>query len=360
MKKQVIFTVIFLLTTTLACSLVSSLGGDAGDSSDAQEPSSAPGAESDSSSEHQESGIGPEMLDLSAKSLYLSGKYPAYKMSMNMQYEGVDTAGSPKVFNLDFYVENQEDPKAQRIVIGEGEQAEGIEMVVLGDQVMSVFPGFGCSVFPASSMEGENPEENIPDLSELLTGQAKLAETGVDVDGVMTDRYELTSENMTDSGVAGVPKVSEGYLFVARDGGHIVRLEMSGIANTEENGFDPNTETQVFLQYTFIPVENGSLVISPPADCADQVSGISEYPVMDGASEISAIQGMVFYTVDNTMQEVLNFYKGEMEEQGYELTQENGGSDISLATLEFTKDGTTVQVTAIQNGDTVSVTVNEK
>ena len=358
MKKQVLLALTALTLVTLACSLMSGLGGDAGDSGDSGAPAAAPATEAPAIS--QDAGANPETIDLSNPALYVNNAYSTYKMNMAIKYEGVDTAGSPKSFDMVFNIENQTQPKAQRITIAGEDATENIEFVILGDQAMSVFPGVGCSVFPASSMQGQSPEEGIPDVNGLLTGQAKRVETGVSIEGVITDRYELTSENMADLDTSETPKVSDGSVYVAQDGGYIVRIEMNGTVNTADNDFDPNTEAQVSLNYTFIPVEDGSLVITPPAECADQLAGGNDYPVMDGASELISMQDMVFYTVTASLDEVLDFYRTKMAEDGWTLTKDVGGGSISFATLEFTKDGETVEVGAITTKDAVSITVTKK
>ena len=360
MKKQILLAMTTLTLVTLACSLVSGLGsGDSGDAGDSEStPSSAPATEAPVVS--GDSGAGPETIDLSNPALYANDAYSTYKMNMAIKYDGVDTSGSQKSFDLVFDVESQLDPKAQRISMTGEDAMESIEFVVLGDQAMSVFPGIGCSVFPVSTMQDQSPEESIPDVNGLLTGQAKRVESGVNIEGVVTDRYELTSENMADPDNSESPKINDGSVYVAQDGGYIVRIEMNGTVNTEENGFDPNTEAQVSLNYTFIPVEDGSLNIVPPAECADQLAGSSDYPVMDGASGLVSMEETVFYTVETSLDEVLDFYRTTMPEDGWEMTKDVGGSNISFATLEFTKNGESVEVNAITTGDSVSVTVTKK
>lgn len=360
MRKQVLLTLTALVLVTLACNLVSGLGsGDSGDTGDS-EGAPPPAPETEAPAVSQGLGAGSETIDLSNPALYANDAYPAYKMSMAIMYDGVDTAGTPKLFDLVFHIENQTQPKAQRISMAGGDAMESIEFVVLGDQAMSVFPGVGCSVFPASSMQDQGPEESIPEMNGLLTGQAKRVETGVNIEGVVTDRYELTSENMIDPNSSETPKVTDGSVYVAQDGGYIAKIKMNGTVNTAENGFDPNTEAQVNLNYTFFPIEDGSLVISPPAECADQLASSSDYPVMDGASGLVSMEGVVFYTVEASLDEVLDFYRTTMPEDGWELTKDVGGSNISFATLEFTKDGESVEVNAITTGDSVSVTVTKK
>jgi len=359
MKKQVLLALATLALVTLSCSLVSGMGGDTGDS---EEPGSTPQVATDTVAPAipQNTEAGPETINLSHPALYANDAYATYKMNMEIKYDGMDTGGNPKSFILVASIENQEQPKAQHVSISGEDAKDKIEFVIIGDQVLSVFPGMGCTVLPASSMEGPGPEESVPNIDGLLTGQAKRVETGVSIDGIITDRYKLTSENMTDPENSETPKVTDGSVYVAQDGGYIVRIEMNGKVNIAENDFDPNTETQVSLNYTFVPVEDGTMNITPPAECEEQLSGGSQYPVMEGAEGLVSMQDVVFYSVDATLEDVLNFYRIEMVDQGWTLSNDGSSSTLSFATLEFTRDGETVEVNAITSIDSVSVTVTKK
>jgi len=272
----------------------------------------------------------------------------------------VDTAGAPKVFELNLKVEIQDDPKAQRLLISGEDPSESIEMIVLDDQAMSVFPGAGCSIFPMESMQGQAPEDSVPDIGEFYKGQAERVETDVDIEGITTDRYELKPENINNLGGDDVSELTDGSVYVAQDDGYLVRIEMMGTIMTAENEFDPNTETQFTMSYTYIPVEDGSLNIAPLPECADQLAGSGAYPVMEGGSELVSIEDMFFYTVAAPLEDVLDFYRTAMVEEGWTLSKDVGGGSVSFATLEFTKDGETVEVSAITSGDEVSVTITKK
>lgn len=354
MKTQILLALTALVLITLACSLLSSPGGepvspeDSGDTPSSVHVTEAP-------SESQDAGAGPETIDLSDPALYPKDTYPTFKMDTSLKYDGVDITGSSKTFNMNFKVESQEEPKAQYIWISSNSAEEGMEFVTMGDQSMSVFPGVGCTVFPTSSMEDDSPEEMVPDVSGSFKGQAQRVETDIDIEGILTDRYALTSENMTDNTV-----VTDGSMYVARDGGYIVRIEFVGTSKTGEMDFDPDAETQMSMSYTFIPVEDGSLVITPPDACAEQLAGGSKYPVMDGASDLISMGDTVFYTVNASLEEVQNFYRTKMVEDGWTLVDDVGGGSISFATLEFSKDGEAVEVSAITTGEGVSVTITKK
>ena len=364
MKKQVLLSLAALALVTLACSLMSGLGGDTGAPEVPGDSDSAPPESSvtEAPAVSEDAGAGLETIDLSDPALHTTkDDYPAFKMTMNFKYEGVDTAGNPKTFDQDFTFEAQKEPKAQHISMAGDTPDESMEFVTIGDQSMSVFPGVGCTVFPTDSMEGPGAEEflAIPDFSKSFKGQAQRAETGVDIEGTLTDRYTITAENMNDS-EDEFTNITNGNVYVSQDGGYIVRVELTGTVKTATLDFDPNTDVQLDLNYTLIPVTDGSINIVPPSECAEQLSGDSKYPVMDGAEGLIVMGDTVFYTVNASLGDVAEFYKTEMPADGWTLANEMGAENISFFTLEFTKDSEAVDVDAITTGEGVAVTITKK
>ena len=78
---------------------------------------------------------------------------------------------------------------------------------------------------------------------------------------------------------------------------------------------------------------------------------------MEGAKDLSSLQGSIFYTVTAALDDVANFYRTEMVAAGYTPGEESGGSNVSFMTLNFSKDGENVAVQLFQNGDDVTVTI---
>ena len=143
-------------------------------------------------------------------------------------------------------------------------------------------------------------------------------------------------------------------------GGYVARVELDGLVNSGQNGFDPNVESQMALSYEFIPVGPGSLEIAPPTECQEQLTGGSAYPLMDGATDLVFTQDAMFYKVKASMEEAQTFYRARMSEKGWTLTDDTGSETVSIATLEFNKGGEIVVVNVATEADGVSVTVAKK
>jgi hypothetical protein len=360
MKKQ--NSIYIALAIILLASLACNIGGTAPATEGGQEPTAAteqtnPVATTVPS--QQAAGIdgppGPETIDLTNPALYITSSEPAYKFDTNTKFTGVDTTGAAKEVSLLMTEETQTLPqKSQRFLVvvtgGEG----SAETVAIGDQVYTVFQG-ACYPSLLSSLGEQSLSEGMPKLQDGITGQAPRVESGIEVNGFVSDKYELTSENMFEE-----DELISAFVYVARDGGFITLFEMQERSNTNYQGLDPNQFTDITTAYNYIPVEDGSLDISIPAGCDNQAGLAGEFPVMDGATATSLVTkpGEVFYQIEKPLTEVLDFYRAEMPNRGWTLTEDAVVG--SFATLVFSKDGKYVEVKALGNGDTVSVTIKEK
>jgi len=272
MKKQtsIIIALVIILTASQACSV----GGKAPSTEIEQEPTLASEQEPTIVSEptspattvpSQEAGSspsGPETIDLTNPALYITSSAPAYTFDATMKFSGVDTTGAAKEVSLSMTEETQTLPQnTQRFLVVVTGGKGSAETVMIGDQGYSVFQE-SCFPFSASSAEGQNASEGMPNLQDEVTGQAQRVESGIDVNGFVTDKYELTSQNM----VADDELISA-FVYVARDGGFITLFELQGRTKTDYQGLDSSQFTDIITAYNYFPVEDGSLIIAIPAIC---------------------------------------------------------------------------------------------
>lgn len=367
MKKQnsIYIALVIILTASLACSV----GGTAPSTESGQEPTVAGGQTNPvaTTAPSQEAvGIdgppGPETIDLTNPALYIVPSAPAFTFEMTSKYVGVDTTGVAKeVSQITWSAEVQTQPQiTQRFFFGGGDEYS--DTVIIGDQmtIAQMFsvsggtPELFCNTSLASSMQGPSMLESMFKLQDMITGQAPRVESGIEVNGYVTDKYELSSENFVE--VPG--ELVSAFVYVARDGGFITLFELQGRSKTDYQGLDPNQFTDVTSAYNFIPVEDGSLDIAIPAECNNPAGLAGEFPVMDGATELSTSLGQVSYKIEKPRSEVADFYRAEMPKRGWALTTEGTLIGISLV---FTKDGKNVEVTVASNSATSAfVAITEK
>lgn len=351
-QNSIYIALVLILVASLACNI----GGATPATESGQEPTTESG-QTDSAVATvpaQEAGAidgppGPETIDLTNPALFITSSEPAYKFDTNTKFTGVDTTGAAKEVSLLMTEETQTLPqKSQRFLVvvtgGEG----SAETVAIGDQVYTVFQG-ACFPSPLSSVDEQGLSEGMPKLQDGITGQAPRVESGIEVNGFVTDKYELTSENMFSD-----DELISAFVYVARDGGFITLFDMQGLSKTDYQGLDPNQFTNVTTAYNYIPVEDGSLDIAIPVECNNPGGLTGEFPVMDGATNLNKSPEFVTYQIEKPRSEVADFYRAEMPNRGWTLTDEGIGGGVFLV---FTKDGKNVRVTVAGNGDDTSASV---
>lgn len=353
-KKKIVFY-ITLAMTLFACSLS---GGNGEVNS---EPSSSTSGNGDGSSGLY-SQPGPETIDLTAQALYAHS--PNYTSQLLMVNEGKMVDGSAITQNIEINSDIQTQPtEGQHVTIksqlSTQSQATLLETTILAGQSYTYSSDAGCFIFPFDPSQGD-PFEDFFQVEDNFINEASRVETGVEINGFMTDRYEITEANIdpADENFDSDFTLLEGSLYVAREGGFVTRRYFKGItAAAFSDQFDPNAETQVTFTFNYIPIE-GALGITPPDGCADQLTQGSEFPTMDDATKVSSYPGGLFYESSHTLDEVLDFYRTEMATEGWTLTDDSRLG--SFARLTFTKDGRSVNVLPLQNGPIVAVTIEEE
>jgi hypothetical protein len=353
-KKYLFFSTVVL--ALLACSL---LGGN-NDSATASDSGGEVGS-GDTGSSGLLSLPGPATLDLTSPALYVFA--PNYSSQVIVIYDGTAQDGSPLTQTITMDQKMQSIPTESSwmkmsTALSNEEKAYVMETATIEGQTYSYITDAGCFTLPSSSSEGAF--DDLFTVSDIFNNQASRVETGVQINGFMTDGYELTADNLSANyqGFDNNFTLTKGMLYVARDGGFITQMYLEGLTYaTDLEGFDPNVETPAKVTFNYIPAE-GELGITPPAGCADQVDSAGSYPLMDDATQLSAMAGTTFYQTNHTLEEVLDFYRSEMAAQGWTLTEES--TIGSFASLTFTKDGQTVNVMPVQNGDVVSVSIVEQ
>jgi hypothetical protein len=363
MKKQysLYFALIIILIASQACS-----AGGATPSATTDEQTSPLAATISA----QESGSidgppGPETIDLTSSALYIQSSAPEYRFESTIHYSGLDTTGVAKEVTALMALEVQTQPQpAQRLVLDYGTGSS--ETTAIDDGVFMVISG-ECSAFPDAGPQDQSAF--MPNLQQAITGQAPRVESGIEVNGFVTDKYELSSENLvTDD------ELISAFVYVARSSGFITLFELQGrtktdlLTMTDLQWLDPNQMADFTRTDNYIPMEDGSLNIAIPASCENQAGLVDEFPVMDGAIASSTGPEFLFYQIEKPAAEVADFYRAEMPNRGWELTEDTtidrvetaSGSTGPVVTLVFTKDGKNFIVKADGGGPVTGVTIKEE
>jgi len=371
MKKQ--NSIYIALAIILMASLACNIGGTAPETKGGQEPTVGAGETKPVTTAPVQDVIaidgpeGPETIDLTNPALYIVPNTPSYKFESTIKYTGVDTTGVAKEVTSIRVMETQTQPQpAQRLVIDNGSGSS--ETIAMGDQVYMVAYG-GCNAFPNAGQQ--DLSAFMPNLQKEITGQALRVESGIEVNGYVTDKYELSSANLVKE-----DELISAFVYVARSGSFITLFELQGRAKIDFQGLgimpyqlaDPNQLADFTRTDNYISAEDGSLDIAIPAACEDPAGLAGEFPVMDGAIGSQIAPERIFYQIEKTAAEVADFYRAEMPKHGWTLIEDTivervvtaSGSTGPVVTLVFSKDGKNYLVKADGGGPVTGVTIKEK
>ena len=359
--------VFFLLVSlpALACNLVSGDDGvpsaDGGDevasSTDDGLPTAVPAATVPSGEDGVAPGEAPELPQFGPLSEALA-QFNSYRMQVEMRFE--DSGDANEAGMMTMSRAQVLDPPASSVDITfSGSFAEDMEgsgdevtlaFIEVGDSSYSVVPGLGCmSGLGGAELAGEF--DDLLDADEFV-GEIEGAEyVGEEtVNGVATHHYRFdeSSIEQDDDQLRDV----NGDIYVSQEHAYVVRMVFDGVGNLdvlEEGQADGSVHFEVNV--TDVGQE---ISIEVPAGC--DAAG-QEYPVMDGASDVTTFAGLTSYSISATMEDVVSFYQEEMTARGYSAADEQLITE-STALMTFSAEGLpTVSVTLSEDGDSVDVLI---
>lgn len=288
---------------------------------------------------------GPESINLDDETRYTEIIDSNYTVRMEFSFTGVTGDGSDLYREIILSGERNIDPPASYFRMDPNDPAvmDGIEYIEIADldgiDYVNV-PGLGCSVF--SNNEFNNPFDTMLDEGGMLMGNAQKIGSNETVNGVLVDVYAVTGENldMSDPTSWDIVELQEGRAYIAQADGRVIRLMFSGRGYSELLTGNGGIEGDVFYQLDFTPTSE-SFDIQPPEDCATTVEDAA-WPTLSDAGNITVTGPLYTYSTDFSLEEIIAFYKTEMANLGYTLTEELVYPTI--ASLNFESGGKMVVV----------------
>ena len=186
----------------------------------------------------------------------------------------------------------------------------------------------------------------------FLSGSATRMRPDDVINGIPVYGFSLDASNI-EPGETEIAQFDSGAVYIAQDGGYLVRLEMNGRGTSEMLSGKPDAEGEITYDLNYFDF-NQTFDITPPEGC-DVAASESEYPVTADAYQLSQALGITSYKSDLPFEEVIQFYRDEMAADGWALDEEFVSGPIAL--LSFTSDTGTVQITISLDEGTGTVDV---
>ncbi len=249
--------------------------------------------------------------------------------------------------DIEMLVEFVREPPAQRMVMtglgDEEEEAGEIEIITIGD---TSYMRFGDEWMAMSAQE-----ESIADLGEIWSagdflggGRGKYVGRET-VNGVATKhyRYEKGAFRLDTE----LSSIKEGHADVWLSTKYDVYVRV--ILHME--GEDEDGNEVAFDMESNLTDINEPITIKPP-ERVEKPGLPEDIPLIDGATEVSAIGGMVTFEVKKSMEDVVEFYEEEMKANGWEMDE-----PVIPGMLDFSKDGRTAGFMIVEEEDLTGVII---
>lgn len=269
----------------------------------------------------------------------------SYEIAMRLVFSATREDGTP--VNGEVIVDGaaQTEPPARTFTFtGSGDidltEGDTVQVVTIGDVSYFYTSQAGC--ISMSTPQGGTPFDSMVDTGGMITNVVQRVLPDETVNGVPSYRYALTEANINDDGSAlGMTEVTNGMMYIAKDGGYIVRMVLEGRGTSEDLTDDPNLEGDISYTLDLTPVASiGEITI--PEGCEAAESSQGEFPVMADAVGVASFQGFVSYQSPSDMTTIMNFYKAQMPAAGWTLEEESTVANIGF--LRYALDDRTVSV----------------
>ncbi|MCB9008894.1 MAG: hypothetical protein H6656_16280 [Ardenticatenaceae bacterium] len=150
----------------------------------------------------------------------------------------------------------------------------------------------------------ENPFALFLDTGGFLTEEAERVLPDETINGVDSYHYELSQDNLLSWSVYDI---YDADLYIAKEGGFVVRLLITGFGINEVVSGDAVQEGDIYYELNNIPESVSAITI--PDGCEDAATIASDYPVMDDATAVISGPGVFSYETQNSFEDVIAFYK---------------------------------------------------
>ncbi|MCP4415222.1 MAG: hypothetical protein GY805_01275 [Chloroflexi bacterium] len=202
-------------------------------------------------------------------------------------------------------------PDASTMTFGmEGNAAAGLgeTMIVtrIEDAFYYVMPPNDC-ISLAGQGGIENPFALFLDTGGFLTEDAERVLPDETINGVPSYHYALNQDNLMSWDVY---EIYDADLYIAKEGGYVVRLLITGFGLNEVVSGNQLQEGDIYYELNFIPGEVPEIGIPAGCQAADEIT--TEYPVLDDATAVQTAPGLFTYETQTPFDEVIEFYKTEL------------------------------------------------
>jgi hypothetical protein len=273
-------------------------------------------------------------------------KLSSYQSTLNIAFRGT-RAGQPQEWSTSYVMLAAQKLAGRQLTFtntGEGLEPAKVYKAEMGGVAYERLGNKACT---AVVLDQKKSLAALWEPASFLAGVTGGEKVGSEtVNGLVTDRYTF------DERAFGPfpPSQSTGQMWVASNGGFIVRYFVTTVAKADY--FGEGIEGTITWDYQLSNV-NQPVVIELPKDCP---AGIIDAPHLPDAGNLQNVPGLVSYTTASSLAKATAFYQQELPALGWQPIGNPVVGEI-LAVQDFTRadQQLAVIVTKGEGGTTVKL-----
>jgi len=232
-----------------------------------------------------------------------------YTSSLTTSFEGRENGQSVQWSHV-YVMRYSKDPLARLLTI-EGEPDQPSMMAEMNGAAYEVLEDGACG---AGVLDPQNSFSLRMEPAKMISGVLGAEQDGQEtINGIETDHYTFDERALAESGLA----VSTGEMWVATDGGYIVRYLVT--TTGDEKYFGEEVDGKLTREYELTEV-NQPHAIELPATCPP---GMIDAPLLTDATNILMVPGFSRYTTNSTPAEASAFYQEQLADLNWSAYSSN-------------------------------------
>jgi hypothetical protein len=269
----------------------------------------------------------------------------SYKATLILSFDGTRDGKSQK-WSKTYVMLSAKQPAVLQLTITKTGDLSNLDPIIMAESDGVYFERRGENECTAAAIEAGNSLRDRLEPAGFLSFIMGAEEAGKEtVNAVAANHYTFDERA---SGQAGVVK-STGALWVASEGGYIVRYELA--TKGDAAYFGEGIAGTLTLDYQLTDAGR-PLAVALPKGCP---SGMVHAPLLPDASNVQNIPGLLTYSTNTSLANAAAFYQQKLPASGWELSpfpliDENTvvldftNADQQLSVLIVSEEGTTVQI----------------
>lgn len=254
--------------------------------------------------------LGPGNFDLTDTHVGLDS-LSTYKATMTVSFDGTKD-GQPHQWSSTYEALYTKEPLARLVTIkqtGDTSEEEPELPAVMAQKDGAAYEIGVDSSCTATLFDSQDPLMGLLDPARLLTGVFGAEEAGQEtVNGIAAAHYAFDERALVQNG----RNKSTGEMWVASEGGFIVRYHVTTEGNTDY--FGGGLEGMLTRDYQLTDI-NQPLTIELPADCPP---GLVDAPLLSDAFNVVNMPGLLAYDTETSVLEARVFYEQEFSRLGWQ------------------------------------------